>query len=106
MMMRANGGAHQLSIGSKVILGCVVLLFFAATGMGLLASWGITDIGHYISGLQSRYYIPLYAILLMIFPTVVSSSTPEVERRCNWTIDVLLLWGYVGTIASTWLAVR
>lgn len=91
---------------SKVVFVFVVLLFFAATGVGLLASWGITDIGHYIGGLQSRYYIPLYALLLMLFPAVTTPLDSTTERRLVWTLGALLVWGYVGMIVSTWLAVR
>lgn len=81
MMARSNSSAQQLSGMSKVVFVFVVLLFFAATGVGLLASWGITDIGHYIGGLQSRYYIPLYALLLMLFPAVTAPLDSTTERR-------------------------
>lgn len=102
LIIKGCSGIRQYGIASIVISALVVLLFFALTGAGLESSWGSPSLGSYIGGLQSRYYIPIYAVLILLMPNLQLSFG---NRKCaSLAIRGFIICSYLGILLSHCLA--
>lgn len=98
LIIQGCKGIRQYGFGAIVISALVVLLFFALTGAGLESSWGAPSLGSYIGGLQSRYYIPIYAVLILLMPNLRLSFG---NKKCaSLVIRSFIICSYLGILLS------
>ena len=95
-----KGCATNLHIdwSGRLIAIAILILFFAATGAGIMASWGSRSLGRYIDGIQSRYYFPIYPILIMLIPRVKMEFSNR--KYGAYFISGLLIWGYASLLLA------
>lgn len=98
LIIKGCAGMHHGGRTGLAITMLIVLAFFALTGAGLESSWGSNSLGKYIGGLQSRYYIPIYAVLVLLMPKVgLRFDNPKVVKN---VVVIFVTWSYVGMLLS------
>lgn len=98
LIIKGCAGIRQYGAENIIISALVALLFFALTGAGLESSWGSSSLGSYIGGLQSRYYIPVYAVLMLLIPNLRLSFGNK--KSANLVIRGFIIFSYLGILLS------
>lgn len=98
MIIKGCAGMHHGGRIGIAITVLIVLAFFALTGAGLESSWGSHSLGKYIGGLQSRYYIPIYAVLVLIMPNFgIRFDNPKLLKK---VAAIFVVWSYIGMLLA------
>jgi uncharacterized membrane protein len=83
---------------SKIVVAVIIALFFCVTAAGLMSSWGTPNLGRYVGGIQSRYYVPIYALLVLLVPSVRVSFSRK--REGSIFLGAMIVWGYLGILIA------
>lgn len=80
----------------RLLVLVVTVIFFALTAAGVLANQGFASpLGKGISGLQSRYYIPIYVPLILLAPSLgIAFDSKKALRVTKLFVVGLLVAGY------------
>ena len=98
LIIKGCAGIHHGGRMGFMVEVFIVLAFFVLTGTGLESSWGSPSLGKYIGGLQSRYYIPLYSVLVLLMPNIgIHFNRPRVMKK---VVVVFVVWSYVGMLLA------
>jgi uncharacterized membrane protein len=100
MIMILKGRHSELvsEPAGKYIIAGISILFFALTGAGIASSWGSPNLGGFINGMQTRYFIPITPLLALLIPSV----RIRFQKTKSGTIFLcsLIAWGYAGLLLA------
>lgn len=93
LVLMNNAVLPRLSKADKAIVALTVVAFSAATFAALYATWSFGDLGYYVNGIQSRYFIPVVPLLALLIPDL-GAAFADRERTQGFVIG-LVMWTYV-----------
>ncbi|NEG70496.1 DUF2142 domain-containing protein [Bifidobacterium choloepi] len=88
--------ARVRSTVSQVVMALIVVGFFAATVVAMLASW-TGSVGGYAEGMQSRYFIPVLPLFFLLLPRFFRCDRPRFLLAC---CAALIAWSYIGLVVA------
>lgn len=92
LVLMNNAVLPRLSTADKSIVALTILAFSAATFAALYATWSFGDLGYYVDGIQSRYFIPIVPLLALLIPNL-GVVFANVERTLSFVMG-LVTWTY------------
>lgn len=82
----------------KIVTGLLIIAFYSASLTGLILSWGGTHLGEYAFGIQSRYFIPIIPLLILLVPNF--RFRQEQYLSVKRLTAILISWSYFGLICA------
>lgn len=93
LVLMNNEILPRLSKADVTITVLTILGYSAAAFAALYATYSLGELGHYVDGIQSRYFIPVVPLLALLIPKLGVSFANR-EKTKSFVIG-LVLWTYV-----------
>lgn len=98
LVLYRNKNLPEFHIAEITATAAIIILFYTLTCTGLIVSWGGVALGSYASGLQSRYFIPIYALVCLLIPNL---GILVIDRKkIRIFISALIGWSYSGLLLA------
>lgn len=98
LVLCRNKNLPKLHITEIISISTIAILFYVLSCVGLIVSWGGVALGGYASGIQSRYFIPIYVLVCLLIPNL--GIQIKNERNARVFISTLIGWSYLGLLIA------